>query len=71
MTKITNDWVWEIKYIKQADASEQKILEVKNEAITQINRYKTSNLFKDRTDVRYLAVVFIGKKNYWIEEVSG
>jgi len=37
-------------------------------AIEQVNRYKSSNLFKDRTDVRYLVVVFIGKKKYWIEE---
>ena len=26
--------------------------------------------FRDRTDVRYLAVVFIGKKKYWMEEVG-
>jgi hypothetical protein len=39
------------------------------DAIGQLNRYKTSNLFKDRTDVRYLAVVFFGKKKYWSEEV--
>ena len=68
---ITTDWVWKIKYVKQADADNQNIIEEKrNDAIEQLNRYKTSNIFKDRTDVRYLMVVFIGKKKYEIEEVT-
>jgi len=67
---IKTDWIWELKYIKQADAEKKALFEAKKkEAIEQLQRYKTSNLFKDRTDVRYLAVVFIGKKKYWIEEV--
>jgi len=69
--KIEKDWIWELKYIKQSDAENQKLIETKKtEAIEQLQRYKTSNLYKDRTDVRYIAVVFIGKKSYWIEEVS-
>jgi len=68
--KISMDWIWELKYIKQADSNKQKLIETKKtEAIEQLKRYKNSNLFKDRTDVRYLAVVFIGKKKYWIEEI--
>jgi len=68
--KIEIDWIWELKYIKQSDAENQKLIETKKtEAIEQLKRYKNSNLFKDRTDVRYLAVVFIGKKNYWINEI--
>ena len=39
------------------------------EAVDQLNRYKTSALFKDRTDVRFLAIIFTGKKSYRIEEV--
>jgi len=35
------------------------------EAIEQ----KTSNLFKDRTDVRYLAIIFTGKKSYISREI--
>jgi hypothetical protein len=66
-----SEWIWELKYVKQSD-SENEILinEKQTEAIEQLQRYKSSNLFRDRTDVRYLAVVFIGKKKYWIEEVS-
>ena len=35
-----------------------------------LKRYKSSNLFKDRTDARYLAIVFMRKKGYWIEKLS-
>jgi hypothetical protein len=65
-----SEWIFEIKYIKQADSENQKLIEAaKTEAIEQLKRYKHSNLFKDRTDIRYLAVVFVGKKNYSIDEV--
>jgi hypothetical protein len=68
---VKTDWVWEIKYVKEEDAGKKSLIaEKKNEAITQLQRYKNSNLFKGRNDVRYLAVVFIGKKKYWTEELS-
>jgi hypothetical protein len=67
---IKTDWIWELKYIKEKQADDTFLFESKkSQAIEQLQRYKTSNLFKDRKDVRYLAVVFIGKKKYWIEEV--
>jgi hypothetical protein len=69
--RILNDWIWELKYIKEADAGKKSLFAAKKkEAREHLQRYKTSNLFKDRNDVRYLAVVFIGKKKYWIEEIS-
>jgi len=59
-----------LKYVKQADARKEALIALKKkEAREQLRLYKTSNLFRDRTDVRYLAVVFIGKKKYWIEEM--
>jgi uncharacterized protein YqfB (UPF0267 family) len=65
-----SEWVWELKYIKQADAKKEKLIAQKTqEAITKLCEYKTSSLFKDRTDVRFLAIIFIGKKSYRIEEV--
>jgi hypothetical protein len=68
--KLLTDWVFEMKYIKNKDAKKTKLIEEKKStAVEQLKRYKSSNLFKDRTDVRYLAVVFIGKKKYWIEEL--
>jgi hypothetical protein len=65
------DWVWEIKYIKQKDSKKKNLIEEKKtEARTQLLRYKNSNRFENRTDIRYLAIVFVGKKNYFIEEIS-
>jgi len=67
--KITTDWIWELKYIKQAESRNKKLFEsMKKDAKEKLHRYKKSNLFKNRTDVRYLAVIFTGKTNYWIEE---
>ena len=68
--RITIDWIWELKYIKEVDSKKASLIaSKKKEAREQLQRYQTSNLFKDRKDVRYLAVVFIGKKRYWIEEM--
>ena len=68
--RIITDWIWELKYVKQADVRKEALIaSKKKEAREQLQRYKTSTLFKDRKDVRYLAVVFIGKKKYWIEEM--
>jgi len=65
-----SEWVFELKYVKQSEANDQKIIDAKkNEAITQLRSYKSSNMFKNRTDVRYLAVVFVGKTDYFVEEV--
>jgi hypothetical protein len=65
------EWIWEIKYVKTSfwkRASEIK--KKQKESIAQLRRYKNSNLFKDRTDVRYLSVVFGGKKEYLLKEVE-
>jgi hypothetical protein len=68
--KSVSEWIFEIKYIMQRDSDNVKLIEAaKTKAIEQLQAYKKSNLFKDRTDVRYLAVVFVGKKNYFIEEI--
>jgi hypothetical protein len=65
-----SEWIWEIKYIKQKDSKKKTLIETaKTEAIEQLQRYKNSNLFKDRTDVRYLSIVFVGKKDCLIEEL--
>jgi len=68
--KIKTDWVWEIKYIKQSDADNAELIEQKkSKALEQLQRYKASSLFKDRTDVRYVAAVFIGKTDYLTMEL--
>ena len=65
-----SEWVWEIKYIKQSDSKNKKLIKAtQKKAIEQLQRYKNSNLFKDRTDVRFVAAVFVGKSGYFTEEI--
>jgi hypothetical protein len=62
--------LWEIKYIKQEDVENENLIEEKKtEARTQIQRYKSSNRFEKKTDIRYLTIIFVGKRNYYIEEM--
>jgi hypothetical protein len=65
-----SEWIFEIKYIKTADAENQTLIaEKQKESKAQLQHYKNSNLFKDKTDVRYLSAVFVGKKDCIIEEI--
>ncbi|MDR1024025.1 MAG: ATP-binding protein [Prevotellaceae bacterium] len=64
------EWVWEIKYVKKEDADSEKALkEKRDEARAQLKKYRTTPLFADRTDVRYLSLIFVGKDSYEMEEV--
>jgi hypothetical protein len=63
------EWVWEIKYVKQKDAKATVIEARKQQSREQLAKYRASHLFRDRTDVRYLSVIFIGKKKVEIEEI--
>ena len=65
-----SEWVWELKYVKQSDAKKKSLITAKKkEAVKQLRSYKASNLFKDRTDVRFVGIVFVGKSGYVVEEV--
>jgi hypothetical protein len=67
--KIKYEWVLELKYIKQSESDNDTLFEAKKkEALEQLQRYKTSNRFKDKSDMRYLAVIFVGKKEFFIFE---
>ncbi|MDR3266117.1 MAG: PD-(D/E)XK nuclease domain-containing protein, partial [Tannerella sp.] len=66
---IPNEWVLEIKYVKKSDRKNAAVLKSKRiEAREQLERYRNSHLFKDRTDVRYLTIIFIGKDKTEITE---
>jgi hypothetical protein len=70
---IPNEWVWEVKYVKKGDAEHKKsdVLQAKREeARTQLQKYRASHLFAGRSDVRFLSVIFIGKDRYEMEEIS-
>jgi hypothetical protein len=68
---IPYEWVWEIKYLKKEDVNKKNnILEEKHEeARVQLKKYRDSYPFAERTDIRYLSLIFIGKDRYEIEEV--
>jgi hypothetical protein len=65
------EWVWEVKYIKKEEADTKKniLQEKRNEARTQLEKYRKSSFFAKRTDVRYLSLIFIGKDAFEMEEV--
>jgi hypothetical protein len=71
MPDIPYEWVWEIKYLKKEDVNKKNnILKEKHEeARAQLKKYRDSYPFAERTDVRYLSLIFIGKDRYEIEEV--
>jgi hypothetical protein len=64
------EWIWEIKYVKASFWKRPAEIRKKQKAsYAQLQKYKNSNLFKDRQDMRYLSVVFVGKKECIIEEI--
>ncbi|GAP71795.1 hypothetical protein SAMD00024442_18_39 [Candidatus Symbiothrix dinenymphae] len=68
--EIPYEWVWELKYIKKEDATNEAILQEKrDEASAQLSNYRNSHLFAGRSDVRYLSAIFIGKDKYEIKEL--
>jgi hypothetical protein len=65
---ISYKWVWEIKYVKKEDANNNNVMQEKrNEARNQLTKYRNSSMFADRTDIRYLSLIFIGKDRYEME----
>jgi hypothetical protein len=67
---IPYEWVWELKYIKKSDAGKSNLLQSKRaESREQLERYRSSHLFAERTDVRYLSLIFIGKDKYEFTEI--
>jgi hypothetical protein len=61
------EWVWELKYLKDEDATDDTIKAAQDEAATQIARYRADPYFAGKTDVKYAALVFIGKKRYAVK----
>jgi hypothetical protein len=68
---VKQEWVWELKYIKKGDEEDMPLLEAKREEVrVQLEKYRRSREFADRTDVRFLSLIFIGKDHYEIEELQ-
>jgi hypothetical protein len=65
--EIPFEWVWEIKYVKKEEGG--ALQKKRDEARTQLEKYRRSHLFAGRSDVRFLSVIFIGKDKYELEEL--
>jgi hypothetical protein len=65
---IPYEWIWELKYVK-TDGDKQAVAGKFAEAFVQLERYRSSHRLAGRGDVRYLAVVFIGKERYEMKEL--
>jgi hypothetical protein len=65
------EWVWEIKYIKEGDEKKKNLRQaVKKEALAQLTRYRQAQYFAQRADVRFAAIIFIGKERYEAYELT-
>jgi hypothetical protein len=64
---IPHEWIWELKYVKTSD-NEQAVADKFAEAFVQLEKYRSSHRLAERKDMRYLAVVFIGKDRYEMRE---
>jgi hypothetical protein len=60
------EWVLEIKYIKKSQAKTAKT--AREEARLQLEKYRCSQRFAGRDDLRFASLLFIGKDKYEIEE---
>jgi hypothetical protein len=61
---IKYEWVWELKYLKADDSS--SLPAARDHALSQLAKYRASPLFSGRTDIKYAAIIFIGKQDYEI-----
>jgi hypothetical protein len=63
------EWVWELKYLKESEAGAEAVKAALDQAAEQLARYKTDPHFAGRTDIKYAALLFIGKKDYELKVV--
>ncbi|GHT19425.1 hypothetical protein AGMMS4957_03650 [Bacteroidia bacterium] len=63
---IKYEWVWELKYLKKGDR--KALQSARNDARTQLDKYRNAREFAERTDVRFASIIFIGKDKFEAEE---
>ncbi|GHT54112.1 hypothetical protein AGMMS49982_18270 [Bacteroidia bacterium] len=63
---IKYEWVWELKYLKKGDR--KALHSARNDARAQLEKYRKSREFAERTDMRFASIIFIGKDKFEIEE---
>jgi hypothetical protein len=66
LPEVPYEWVWELKYLKKDDATEAQVATTLKAAQAQLEKYRASALFAGRDDVKFAALLFIGKEQYQI-----
>jgi hypothetical protein len=68
-TDVNYEWGWELKYVRATD-NETTLHSKKAEAVAQLQKYKQAAIFKGKTNVKFAAIIFIGKDSYEICELE-
>ena len=66
MPDVKYEWLLELKYIKKSERA--KLMQVKEEGLKQLKRYKDSRNFSGREDLKQALIIFIGREEYLIVE---
>jgi hypothetical protein len=64
LPEVPYEWVWELKYLKKDDATEAQVATTLEAARMQLEKYRQSALFAGRDDVKFAALLFVGKGQY-------
>jgi hypothetical protein len=64
--EIPYEWMWELKYLKKDDATDAQVATTLATARAQLEKYRASVLFAGRDDVKFAALLFIGKEQHQI-----
>jgi hypothetical protein len=70
LPEVPYEWVWELKYLKKDEATDAKIAATLEAARVQLGKYRQSALFEGRDDVKFAALLFIGKEQYQLVPLS-
>ncbi|MDR0705635.1 MAG: ATP-binding protein [Planctomycetaceae bacterium] len=63
--QVQYEWVLEVKYCK-TNAKKTEIAQKRKEGLAQLNQYAHSQRFKDRPNLKFVLIIFIGKDKYEI-----
>jgi hypothetical protein len=70
LPEVQYEWVWELKYLKKDEATEAVVVTTLEAARVQLEKYQGSALFAGRDDVKFAALLFIGKDQYQLVPLS-
>ena len=65
LPEVKYEWIFELKYFK---ASEKSLAIHSRDAQNQLQNYSSSNMMKDRKDLKKAVILFIGKNKYELFE---